>query len=163
MNINQWAIKHGVSHAALHELRVMFGTVSTEPNPTSGESEAAIQTRIRLEATRKGARIWRNNVGVTPYECPNCFEKSQPVRYGLCNDSKQMNTVIKSADLVGIRPVVITQAMIGSTIGQFVAREVKAGEWQYSGSPREVAQLKFLELVISLGGDAAFANSEGTL
>lgn len=158
MNLNQWAIRWSIPFEALEDLRHEFGMVTTDPtHPHTGESEAAIQTRIRLEASRKGGRIFRNNVGATMDENGNF------IRFGLCNDSHQMNKVIKSSDLIGIRPVAITEAHVGSVIGQFIAREVKAGNWQYTGTAREEAQLKFLELVASLGGDAAFANNEGTL
>ncbi len=157
INLNLWAIKHGVSFEALTELRALMTGVSTEPPQVPGESEAAVQNRIRLEASRKGLRIWRNNVGAMMDDNGNF------IRYGLCNDSKQMNQLIKSSDLVGIRPVTITQNHVGQVIGQFVAREVKAANWHYTGSKREEAQLRFLELVIALGGDAQFANREGTL
>lgn len=157
INLNQWAIKHGVPFAAVEELRQLMTGVSTDPIAAPGESESAVQNRIRLEASRKGLRIWRNNVGAMMDDNGNF------IRYGLCNDSKQMNTLIKSSDLVGIRPVTITQNHVGQVIGQFVAREVKAANWSYSGSKREEAQLRFLELVIALGGDAQFANREGTL
>ena len=157
MNLNQWAIKHGVSFEALEELKREFGTVSTDPAPQQGESETAVQTRIRLEATRVGSRLWRNNVG--GFEPP----EGGFVRYGLCNDSKQMNDHIKSSDLIGIKPVVITPPMVGTTIGQFLAREIKPSNWRYTGTKREQAQLRFMELVVSLGGDACFANDEGTL
>lgn len=156
MNLIQWATKWGVSLAAVEDLRCGFGLVNTDPQPFAGESEAAIQTRIRLEATSKGCRVWRNNVGGAMTE--NGF-----LRYGLANDSKQMNQMIKSSDLIGLRPLMITQQHVGTVVGQFIAREVKAGDWKWSGSPRELAQLKFLELVSSMGGDAAFACSEGTL
>ena len=53
--------------------------------------------------------------------------------------------------------------MVGHTVGQFVAREVKRTNWKYKGTAREDAQGKYLELVLSLGGDAAFANGIGTL
>lgn len=120
-------------------------------------TEKDIQTLVRLEASRNGLRLWRNNVGAV-YTQDGSF-----LRYGLANESRRMNDSVKSSDLIGIRPVLITQAHVGSVIGQFVAREVKATAWRYTGTKREKAQLAFLNLVIALGGDAAFANGEGTL
>lgn len=157
MNLNQWAIKWGIRFEAVEDLRQEFGLTSTEPTPASGVSETAIQTQIRLEASKKGGRLWRNNVGAT-YTNDDRF-----IRYGLANDSKSMNDMIKSSDLIGIKPIHILPNMVGWTIGQFVAREVKPSDWQYSGKKREQAQLKFLELVAGKGGDACFAKSEGTL
>lgn len=160
MNLAQWAIKHGIPPEAVQDLRREFGLVSTDPLPGSiTESEAAVQTRIRLEASKKGCRLWRNNVGAFDAR----FPPSPGTRWGLCNETKAMNENIKSSDLIGIRPLLITQGHVGQIVGQFIAREVKAGDWGYSGTAREQAQLKFLELVAGLGGDAAFANSEGTI
>lgn len=157
MNLHQWANRWGIPPEAITDLKREMGCVNTDPAPAVGLSETAVQTNIRLEASRKGARLWRNNVGVLT------DDRGVPVRYGLCNESKKMNQTIKSSDLIGIRPVTITPDMVGSIIGQFVAREVKEGKWRYSGNGREEAQLRFIELVISLGGDACFANGEGTL
>jgi hypothetical protein len=157
-NIVQWAIRHGVSHVALAELRQLMGVdKSTDVASDTGKSEAAVQTAVRLEASRVGARLWRQNVGA----CKD--DTGRMIRYGLCNDSAALNKRIKSSDLVGIRPVIITPDMVGHTIGQFIAREIKKPSWHYTGTDREKAQLAFGELVISLGGDFAFANSEGTL
>jgi len=158
ITLTQWAIRHGVSHQALTELRQMMG-VDTGPVSCSAKagSEAAVQQAIRLEASRLGMRLWRNNVGA-------CKDSTgRMIRYGLANDSAAMNKAIKSSDLVGIRPVVITQSHVGTTIGQFTAREVKRPGWTYAGTEREMAQLAWIKLIVSLGGDAGFATGEGTL
>lgn len=122
-----------------------------------GLSEAAISNLVRLEATRKGARLWRNNVGAA-YMRDGSF-----LRYGLANDSSSLNSQLKSADLIGIRPVLITPQHVGQVIGQFISREIKASGWRYAATPRERAQLAWAELILSLGGDAAFSIGEGTL
>lgn len=120
-------------------------------------SEAGILSDIRLEASEVGARLWRNNVGAT--YTPN----GQFIRYGLANDSSATNKTIKSADLIGIRPVLITPEHVGQIIGQFISREVKTPNWRYSGNERELAQLRWAELILSLGGDACFTIGRGTL
>ena len=158
MNLEQWAIKWGVSYEAIQDLRKQFGAINTGPvTPVRGNSEAAVQNEIRLEASKAGLRLWRNNVGAIK------DERGVPVRYGLCNDNAQLNASLKSSDLIGIRPVLIQPHHVGTVIGQFVAREVKAPTWRYTATAREMAQLRFLELVTSLGGDACFANSVGTI
>ncbi len=149
MHLFDWAKRYNVPPQALQELTQIFGLNDTPS--VKGMSESAIQIRVRLEASKIGARLWRNNVGA--YQSEVGF-----VRYGLCNESKQMNDAIKSSDLIGIRPVLITQAMVGTTVGQFMAREVKNGDWKFTGTPRELAQLKFLEIVNGLGGDGKFVN-----
>ncbi len=159
MNLNQWAIKWGVPFEAVEDLRREMGAISTEPDTMGDDKpESFVQSAVRLEASKKGLRLWRNNVGVAMDD-----EGNRTVRYGLCNESKQMNKKTKSADLVGIRKVLIIPSMVGSTIGQFVARECKPMGWQYTETTRELAQLNFLNIVVSLGGDAAFVNREGTL
>ena len=158
MTLTQWAIRHGVSHVALAELTSIFTAPNTDPSRViPGASEAAVVNNVTLDASRVGARLFRNNVGA----CKD--ERGRLIRYGLCNVSKQMNDQLKSSDLIGIKPVLITDDMVGSTIGQFVAREVKHGGWQYTGTDHEVAQLRFMELAVGLGGDACFVNSEGSL
>lgn len=157
MNLNQWAIKWAIPFEAVGDLRREFGAISTDPAPAEGESEAAVQARVRLEATRKGCRLWRNNSGAG-YD-----ENGNFIRWGLGNDSAKLNAKLKSPDLVGVRPVVITPEHVGHTIGQLLLREVKPTGWRYTGTAREVAQLKFLELGAALGADAAFATGEGTI
>lgn len=158
MNLNQWAIKWGVPFEAVEDLRREMGTISTDPATMNNDKpESHVQTLVRLESSKKGLRLWRNNSGAT-YDDNGNF-----IRYGLCNDSQAMNKKVKSADLIGIRPVTITPQMVGAVFGQFVARECKPMGWQYGDKAHERAQLAFLNIVISMGGDAAFANNEGTL
>lgn len=146
-DLQLWAQRWGVPQEALNELGI---NLTPAPSPPDLTSEAGVSKHVRLQFAGIGAMLWRNNVGVLQ------DERGVPVRYGLCNESSQMNKRVKSSDLIGIRPVVITQEMVGHTIGQFVAREAKRPGWKYLGTPREKAQLKFLEIVISKGGDGAF-------
>lgn len=157
MVINTWADRWGIPYEALLDLRRLLAADVPDPMLQEGESEAAIQTRIRLEASRLGMRLWRNNVGAA------IMADGAFIRYGLANDSKTMNDRIKSHDLIGIRPVRIEACHVGRTVGQFVSREVKAAGWKYRGSKREQAQLRWAQLITSMGGDACFANGEGTL
>lgn len=154
--LEQWAKKYSVSSEALEELRASFGCVPVVVNQST-DSESRVQAEVRLEAAKKGIKLWRNNVGVLQNE------RGQYVRYGLANDSVRLNKVVKSGDLIGWRPILIQPEHQGKTISQFVSREVKAAGWKYSGNPHELAQLKWIQAVIADGGDACFASGEGTL
>lgn len=120
-------------------------------------SEKELQNIIRLEASRKGIHLWRNNSGAA------YMRDGRLLRYGLANDSGILNESIKSSDLVGIKPVIITENMIGRMIGQFISVEIKNSEWRYTGTKPEIAQKRWIDLIISLGGEAGFINKEGTL
>ena len=108
MNLIEWAIRWSVPYEAVEDMRRLMGTVDTDPPQHPGESEAAIQNRIRLEASSVGSRLLRNNVGAF------ATEDGSFVRYGLANDSQQMNKKIKSSDLIGLRPVTVTPPMVGA-------------------------------------------------
>lgn len=121
-------------------------------------SETAVSNIVKLEASNKGHTLWRNNVGAMH------TDKGGFVRFGLANESAQVNKIIKSADLIGIRRVLITSEMVGRVIGQFLSREVKNSAWKGTiKTEREIAQKNWMDLVIALGGDACFAIGEGTL
>jgi len=154
LSIHEWALRHGVPFAAVQDLLAMMGAADAQfaPGDAIGESETAVQNSLRLEMSRKGGRLWRNNVGAGK------LENGQFIRWGIANDSKQMNETIKSSDLIGIRPELITPDHVGRRMGIFVAREVKPMGWRFTGSGRENAQLAFIKLITSLGGDAKFAH-----
>lgn len=157
--VKYWAARYGVSSQAMLELAEIFGMSGRLglPPEVKGTSEAAVSSAVRLEAARKGIRLWRNNVGAL------LDARGVPVRYGLANESKEVNAVIKSADLIGIRPVLIEQQHVGQLIGQFVSREVKRVGWRYTGADREPAQLAWATLVTAAGGDACFTTGIGSL
>lgn len=157
-DVYRWAAKYGVSHQALHELQALFGMHGghTMPEAAKGDSEGAVQAVVRLEAARKGIRLFRNNVGAL------IDSRGVPVRYGLANESKEVNARCKSSDLVGWRPVLIQPHHVGSVIGQTVLRETKRVGWHYTGDEHEVAQLNWLTLGAADGCDAAFVTGEGS-
>jgi len=117
-------------------------------------AEADAQTAVRLAAAKDGTVLWRNNVGAG-YLANGSF-----LRWGLCNDNAALNARIKSADLIGIRPVLILPEHVGRTLGVFCSREVKPPGWKRHATPREVAQEAWAELVRGYGGDAAFTTGE---
>lgn len=152
--INTWAARWDIPHEILTDLLVHLGAAAPGPIQQAGESEAAVQTRVRLQASKNGGRLWRNNVGA----CETAA--GTYVRYGLANESSAVNKRCKSSDLIGIQPVMITDAHVGQVLGQFVAREIKRAGWKYTGTDREKAQLNFLSLVSAMGGDAKFTTGE---
>lgn len=117
-------------------------------------SESRVLSLVILAAVK--LRIWplRNNSGAVQ------GDDGRMIRFGLGNVSKQFNAVMKSSDLCGVEPVLVTQAMVGKTIGRFWARECKAEGWHYTGTPREIAQKAFIDKVNSLGGNAAFTTGD---
>lgn len=116
-------------------------------------SEASVQQDIRLAASRRNAYLWRNNSGAFQDERGNW------IRYGLANDSKRLNEELKSSDLIGFTPVVITPDMVGKVVAIFTAIEVKPGGWNGVRSAREKAQDRFIQLVRAFGARAGFAAS----
>jgi hypothetical protein len=102
-------------------------------------SEQAIQQRIRLACSRGRVRLWRNNTGRLR------DERGQLVTFGLCPGS---------ADLIGYRSVTVTPDMVGQTLAQFAAVEVKTP----TGRPTP-EQTAFLEHITAAGGLAGIARS----
>lgn len=151
--LNQWAARWRIPEAALVDLRAQL-TPAAPVVPARPGSEASVQQGVRLAAAKRGVLLWRNNVGAL------LDQRGIPVRYGLANDTKDMNRRVKSADLIGVRPLRVTPDMVGSTIGQFVSFEVKAADWKWSGDAHEMAQLNWAALIWSVGGHATFTTGE---
>lgn len=114
-------------------------------------TEAAVQSTVRAEAPRQGFTLWRNNSGA-------CYDETgRLIRYGLGNDSAQINRRFKSADLIGLLPVTIGPQHVGRTLAVFVGIECKAPGWNYSANrERDAAQAAWLSLVQERGGIGGF-------
>lgn len=163
MNLHDWAVRWSIPFDAFRDLQTLLG-LYTPPLPQadvdirSTKSEAFVQSMTRLEASQKGLYLFRNNNGALKPE-----GSKRPVRFGLGNDSEQINDLMKSADLIGWRSVVIEQRHVGYKLAQFMSVECKPEGWQYSGNDREPAQLAWANLVNAHGGDARFVSQPGGL
>ena len=154
----EWAARHGVSAAAMLDLRaVVAPPPAPDAAPAHSDSEAYAQSLVRLEAAQKGVRLFRNNSGALK------DDKGRLVRFGLGNESAALNERLKSSDLIGWRPVMITPVHVGAVIAQVVGREIKPRGWRYTGAGRETAQANWINLMLADGGDACFATGEGTI
>lgn len=139
--LHDWAQRHRLTTLAYAELLRMFNLWPEVPTVgvSAPQSEAEVSVLIRLECSRRGWRVWRNNVGA------GTMDDGSHVRFGLANDSKRVNEALKSSDLIG-----------WTDRGQFVSLECKAPGWRYTGTPREQAQLAWLQLVVASGGIGRF-------
>ena len=93
-----------------------------------------------LELSEAGSMMLRNNCGVLKNPA------GIPIKFGVGNPG--------GSDLIGITPVIITDDMLGRTIGVFTAVEVKTP----TGKPTP-EQTRFLEAVRARGGIAGIARS----
>lgn len=115
-------------------------------------TESPILTKIRVQASRLGARLFRNSTGqawtgkVSRLDSRRIIiEEPRKVVYGLC---------VGGSDLIGWQPVKITASMVGKTIAVFVAVEVKVGKTATTD-----AQIAFIDAVRAAGGLAGIARS----
>ena len=121
---------------------------------TVAQSESDIQQFIQIEGPKHKCVLMRNNSG-----CLRNLDGT-PIRYGLGHISKKQNEKIKSSDLIGISEILVTQDMVGKTLGVFTAIEVKPPKWKLlPKDQRGHAQLAFIEWVKKKGGIAGFATS----
>ncbi len=132
--------------------------------------ESTIQREIMLAASEAGMTIWRNNTGFAwqgkrhniagatvtlrsgaTFKVKNglLLLEYRPVEFGLCPGS---------SDLIGLRPVTITNKHVGSTLAQFVAIECKSRSGRVTPE-----QLKFIEHVAKAGGLSVVARSPDDL
>ncbi len=132
--VHQWAAEWGIPPDALADLQARLAPPAPVTPAASLVRETAVLNAVRLEAGRRGWRLFRNNVGAMQ------DKTGRVVRYGLANESKQMSAAVKSADLIGWTPS-----------GQIVSLEIKAPGAR-TDPERLAAQERWRDLVIACGG-----------
>lgn len=127
-------------------------------------AETGQQSLIRAYWTDTlGGRLDRNNVGSLP------DRRGVPIRFGLANDSAQVNRICKSGDLIGWTPTLITPDMVGNYLPVYTSVEVKHLDWKFPGAGplknakgeltaygHAVAQRNWADIVRAAGGLAGF-------
>ena len=124
--------------------------MTDKPMPTT---EAEILNAVRVEASRLGLKMFRNNVGMgwagklfRP-PCPTStivretdvvLYNARPINAGLC---------VGSSDLIGWRVVEITPDMVGSKLAVFTAIETKTTKGKMTAE-----QTNFLRVLNDSGG-----------
>ena len=114
--------------------------------------ETKIQNRQMLALSQAGCLVWRVEtagawVGKVIHKDGQTvtLNNARMIQAGLCTGG---------SDIIGIRPTVITQDMVGQTVGVFLADEVKTK----TGRAKK-EQLIFIEAVNKAGGIAGIARS----
>lgn len=117
-------------------------------------SEKKVQNDILLEASKKGWRLFRNNVAqawvgvlfrspmpVSIRLMPGdiVLRSARPIDAGLCKGS---------SDLIGWESITITPEMVGQKIARFTAIEVKDGKGRATAE-----QNNFIDNVKKAGGN----------
>lgn len=110
-------------------------------------NERALRARVQLLASKLGARLFRQNVGMGYSGVVSerrgstvVLEDARVLHCGLCTGS---------SDLIGWTPVVVTPDMVGKTLAVFTAVELKAGR-----TATTEAQKTFIDAVNRAGGIA---------
>lgn len=125
-------------------------------------SEGDTSERIKQAYWQPGKRLFRNSVGAL------VDKVGRLVRFGLANDSKQMNELLKSADRIGWTTVLITPEMVWTHVAVFTSVEAKKEGWTPpKPGPEKIhgriteyghfaAQKRWADLVNREGGIAGF-------
>jgi len=113
-------------------------------------SESAVSDNILAEARKYNTILFRNNVGL-------CTTRDGSViRYGLHKGS---------ADFIGLKSVLITPEMVGTTLAVFVSVEVKHSNWKPAKTPsqHEIEQNNWRDQMLKRGAIAGYVTSEEDL
>lgn len=116
----------------------------------AAKTEAPAQANSRLEASRIGARLFRNNRGLF-----KTIDGKRHVRAGLEAEG--------ASDLVGDYPVTVTPEMVGMTLAVALYVEVKEPKWKKPGDEREKQQAQFIDSANARGAIAFFLTDHKSL
>lgn len=112
-------------------------------------SEANFQRHVMLALSRRGDTVFRNHVGLgvfgTIQRGPGVVSVHNP-------RVLQCGLHIGSGDLIGWRPVVVTQEMVGKTLAVFLSVEVKTAKGRLRPE-----QATWMDVVNAAGGVAIVA------
>lgn len=127
---------------------------------TYSDSEMSIMKLCMVRLSQLGCRVWRNNTAqgwvgkservaragtIKVYPGDVIVRQARPLHAGLC---------IGSADLIGVKPTEITQEMVGSVVGVFLAPEIKSLDGRIS-----LPQERFINCVNAMGGVSGIVRS----
>lgn len=104
------------------------------------KSSSDLTNKTRIEASKLGYRLFRNNVGMF------YTENGTPVMCGLCKGS---------SDLIGWREIIVTSDMVGKRMAVFTAFEIKSGKDRLKEE-----QKTFLNAVGKAGGIISVVRDE---
>ncbi len=112
---------------------------------TDQKDEAPVVKRVMIRASKLGLRLLRNNRGLF-----QTLDGKRKVRAGLEAEG--------ASDLIGIKTITVTEDMIGTELGVFLAVEVKKPKWKKPTTKIEKEQENFIAQIIKRGGIAFFIN-----
>ena len=116
-------------------------------------TEHDIQNNIRLALAKLSIYSERINAGRFYGGKVIAHDENRIV---LENPTQVMGAAPGTSDLIGFRPLQVTQAMVGTTVAQFIAIEVKK-----PGERPRPNQIKYLEMVNKRGGVGIWADDAG--
>lgn len=116
-------------------------------------SEKKIINDVLLSASKLGWRLFRNNTGTG--WAGKIFRTPMPISVRLnpedviIRNASLLNAGLckGSSDIIGWKPVIITQDMVGKTVAIFTAIEIK-----YGSTKTTEEQSNFIDNVIRAGG-----------
>lgn len=135
-------------------------------------TEAPVQASTRIEASRIGARLFRNNRGT--FYAMDAVKRliALVIKGDLAGARMQTGRqriysagleATGASDLVGDFPVTITPEMVGMTLAVAFYVEVKEPNWKKPSGETEMQQLNFITQANARGAIAFFLNDHKTL